>query len=189
MVARSDVTQLLADWRDGDDAALESLTPLVYDELRRMAARRMASERPDHTLQATALVHEAFVKLTEADVAPVDRTHFLALAARLMRRILVDHARAKRSDKRGGGIAPLPLDESLVPADSRAEFLDLDAAIDKLQELDRRMSDIVVMHYYGGLTYDEVAEATGTSAATVDRQLRLAKAWILRELRDDQPDA
>lgn len=181
----SSVTQLLADWRDGNDAALESLTPLVYDELRKMAARRMARERPDHTLQATALVHEAFVKLTEADVAPVDRAHFLALAARMMRRILVDHARAKQSEKRGGGIAPLPLDEGRVAAESPGALLDLDAAIDKLSALDRKLADVIVLHYYGGLTYDEVAAVRGISAATVDRQLRLAKAWILRELGND----
>ena len=185
MDPRSEVTQLLANWRDGDSGALESLTPLVYDELRRMAARRMSQERSDHTLQATALVHEAFVKLTEADVAPVDRSHFLALAARLMRRILVDHARAKRSDKRGGGIAPLSLDESLVGTDTPAGILDLDAAIDKLTAIDRKLADVIVLHYYGGMTYDEVAKATKVSAATVDRQLRLAKAWILRELSDD----
>lgn len=185
MASRSAVTQMLADWRAGDEGALNRLAPLVYDELRRIAGRYMARERADHTLQATALVHEAFVQLAEGDVAPSDRSHFLALAARLMRRILVDHARAKHAAKRGGGAARLPLADAAAADEAPPDILLLDEAIDKLAALDGRMSDILVLHYYGGLTYDEIADALGVSAATVDRRLRLAKAWILHELRDD----
>jgi RNA polymerase sigma factor (TIGR02999 family) len=185
MASRATVTQLLCEWRAGDDAALQSLTPLVYDELRSMAQRYMARERADHTLQATALVHEAFAQLTEADVEPVDRSHFLALSARLMRRILVDHARAKKSAKRGGGVPPLSLDDVQIAGDSREQILALEAAIEKLSTVDSRRSDILVLHYFGGMTYDEIAVAVGVSAATVDRQLRLAKAWLLSEFQDD----
>ena len=184
MASRSAVTQLLGEWRAGDDAALQSLTPLVYDELRKMAHRYMARERTDHTLQATALVHEAFAQLTEADVAPVDRSHFLALSARLMRRILVDYARSRNSAKRGAGVPAVSLDDVQIAAEDGEQVLVLEAAIEKLSTVDSRRSDILVLHYYGGMTYDEMAAALDVSPATVDRQLRLAKAWLLSELED-----
>jgi RNA polymerase sigma factor (TIGR02999 family) len=184
MAAARAVTKLLEDWRAGDREALGELTPLVYEELRRLAARHMRSERPNHTLQATALVNEAFIRMAGMDVPWVDRAHFYAVASRLMRRILVDHAKAHLSSKRGGGEAPLTLDAERV-ADERtmpADILEIDEALSRLERLDARKSDIVVLHFFGGLTYDETAEALGISAATVHRELRLGKAWLLNEL-------
>lgn len=184
MRATRAVTELLQDWRSGKDGALEQLTPLVYDELRRLAARHMRAERPDHTLQATALVNEAFVRLVSADVSWQDRAHFYAVAARLMRRILIDHAKAARSAKRGAGVKPLELDEGAVadPGSSQSVILEVDDALNRLAGIDARKSDIVALHYFGGLTYDEIATALDLSAATVDRELRLGKAWLRHEL-------
>ena len=186
MTSATNVTSLLRDWRTtGDDDALRALTPLVYDELHRIAERYMHSERSGHTLQATALVNEAFVRMADSDVPWVDRAHFFALAARTMRRILTDYARARLSAKRGAGAAAITLHEGLVPGDDTGRLLDIDEALDKLGEIDARKSDILVLHYFGGLTYEETAEALGVSPATVDRDLRLAKAWLASELGDD----
>ena len=178
------VTSLLSRWRNGDETALEDLTPLVYDDLRRIAGRFLRSERAGHTLQTTALVNEAFVKLVGADVPFADRVHFLAIAARIMRRILTDHARRHASRKRGGGLRIETLDEERVGGASAASILDLDDALSRLAEIDERASDSLVLHYFGGMTYAEVAAALGVSPATIDRDLRLGKAWLGNELRN-----
>lgn len=179
----SEVTRLLGAWRSGDRAALEQLTPLVYDELRHLARRYLRGERADHTLQATALVNEAFLRLAGSDVPWQDRAHFFAVAARTMRRILIDHAKARRSAKRGGGAHRTSLDELKTPGDPAAvDILEVDEALTRLADIDERKADILVLHFFGGLTYEETAEAVGISPATVDRQLRLGKAWLFTAL-------
>ncbi len=179
------VTVLLDAWRSGDAEALERLTPLVYNELRRLAQRYMSSERAGHTLQATAVVNEAFVKLIDMEVSWQDRAHFFAVAARLMRRILVDHAKAHRRIKRGGAVTTLSLDESLVVGQQKdVDLVALDEALTKLAEFDQRKCDIVELHYFGGLTYEEMAETLEISPATVHRDLRLAKAWLHNALKN-----
>jgi len=185
----SEVSRLLVAWRQGDQRALDSLMPLVYDELRRLAQSQMRGERPDHTLQTTALVHEAYLRLCGADVAWEGRVHFLAVAATVMRRILVDHARSRDRAKRGGGADPVALEEALAVSPERPEaVLALDEAIQRLSALDERKARAVELHFFGGLTYEETAAALGVSAATVDRELRLAKAWLYRELRPGGED-
>tara|TARA_R110002096_G_scaffold46132_3_gene123225 strand:- start:1184 stop:1741 length:558 start_codon:yes stop_codon:yes gene_type:complete len=179
------VTTLLRSWRSGDKAALDELTPLIYDDLRRIAARHLQAERSGHTLQATALVNEAFVRLADADLAFNDRAHFFSIAARTMRRILADYGRARRSQKRGSGNAPVTLHEDLVGDQSGSDIVDIDDALTRLAEIDERKSDILVLHYFGGMTFKETAEALEISPATVDRDLRLAKAWLVNELKDD----
>ncbi len=183
----TEVSQLLLAWRRGDATALERLLPLLYDELHRIARQQMRGERPDHTLQTTALIHEAYLRLCGADVAWEGRVHFLAVAAQTMRRVLVDHARARGRAKRGGGVDAITLDEALAPSPERAPgIVALDEAIGRLSALDERKARAVELHYFGGLTYDETAAALGVSAATVDRELRLAKAWLHRELRQSE---
>lgn len=180
---RREATVLLRAWRGGDRNALDRLLPLVYDELSGLARRALRSERSDHTLQTRALVHEAYLRLVDADISFQDRAHFLAVAARTMRRILVDHARARLRDKRGGGAARIDLDRVDLPAPGgQMEILDLHEALERLAGFDARKSAIVELHFFGGLSYDETAEAVGVSAATVDRELRLAKAWLKVEL-------
>ncbi len=164
---------------------MDRLAPLVYDDLRAIAARRLRSERAGHTLQATALVNEAYARLAEGDMTFQDRAHFFALAARMMRRILTDYARARNSQKRGGGVAAMTLDENRVSGGADSSIADLDDAIERLSGFDPRKGDILVLHYFGGMTYDEIASALDVSAATVDRDLRLAKAWLAHEFRDD----
>ncbi len=185
MTANPTVTMLLEGWRSGDADALERLTPLVYEELRRLAARQLRSERSGHTLQATALVNEAFANLAEADVPFSDRAHFFALAARMMHRILTDYGRRRASQKRGGGQRALTLEEDRVGDAVSIDILELDDALERLAKLDPRKSDALVLHYFGGMTYEETAMALDISAATVDRDLRLAKAWLANELKDD----
>lgn len=185
MTSAPTVTTLLRSWRSGDEGALNQLTPLIYDDLRRIAARHLRSERPGHTLQATALVNEAFAQLAEADVPFHDRSHFFAVAARMMRHILTDYGRARRSQKRGSGISPLTLVEDRISDSPPTDIVDLDDALQKLSKFDERKSDILVLHFFGGMTYEETAEALKISAATVDRDLRLAKAWLANELKDD----
>ena len=182
MSSDSSVTTLLQQWRAGDSAALEQLTPLVYDDLRKIAAHHLRTERPEHTLQATALVNAAFAQLVESGSAIEDRAHFLAIAARVMRHILTDYGRARRRAKRGGGVKPVPLDEQQVGVAEQADIVDLDEALDHLARFDERKADVVVLHYFGGLTYEETATALSVSPATVDRDLRLAKAWLATEL-------
>jgi RNA polymerase sigma factor (TIGR02999 family) len=178
------VTALLRAWGDGDDAALEQLTPLVEAELRRLARADMARERRDHTLQATALVNEAFLRLTEARrVRWQDRAHFLGISARLMRRVLVDHARARGYRKRGGGAERVTLVESLVASPEVAlDVVALDRALDTLAAVDVRKSRVVELRYFGGLSVEETAEVLHVSADTVKRDWRLAKLWLLHEL-------
>jgi RNA polymerase sigma factor (TIGR02999 family) len=180
---RPTVTLLLQKWGNGDKAALDELMPVVYDQLHKLASRCMRAERPEHTLRATALVHEAYLRLIESEVAWQDRVHFYAVSARLLRRILVDHAKANRRYKRGGGAGKIPLDEAvLVGPQSPAELLDLDLALERLAEQDKRKSEIVELLCFGGLTYDETAAALHISPATVHRELQMAKAWLRHEL-------
>lgn len=178
------VTTLLKLWREGDSGALDDLAPLVYEDLRRIAGRYLRSERSGHTLQTTALVNEAFVKLVGAEVPFADRVHFLAVAARIMRRILTDHARSRASHKRGGGLRIETLNEERVGGSASPSILDLDDALSRLAEVDERASDSLVLHYFGGMTHAEVAAALGVSTATTDRDLRLGKAWLGNELRN-----
>jgi RNA polymerase sigma factor (TIGR02999 family) len=180
---RQDVTMLLQQWRGGNQEALDQLVPIVYDELRRLAARCLQSERPGHTLRATALVHEAYIRLMDADIGWQDRAHFYAVAARVVRRILVEYARTHSRKKRGGGEELLPLDEAvIVGPEASSIVLDLDEALSRLAALDERKSDIIQLLFFGGLTYDETAAALDISPATVHRELKLAKAWLYREL-------
>jgi RNA polymerase sigma factor (TIGR02999 family) len=183
---RQAVTRLLSAWQSGDARALERLTPLIYEDLRHRARRYMRRERPGHTLQATAVVHEAFVKLVEMNVSWQDRAHFFAVAARQMRRILVDHAKTRFRDKRGGtttgSLDELPLD--LGPATAGdIDVLEIDEALQRLASDNPRLAEMVELHYFGGLTYQELSETLKVSEATVDREIRLAKAWILRQIR------
>ena len=171
-------TQLLTDWRSGQPQALERLTPLVYDELRRLAKNHMRSERGSHTLQATAVVHEAFLRLIQANVPLQDRTHFFAMASRLMRRVLVDHAKSRSRLKRNSG------EQSVLP-NLAVDVLALDDALESLAQLEPRLAQVIELHYFGGLTYEQIAEAVGASTATVHRDIRLARAWLLEEMRSD----
>jgi len=186
----SSVTDLLLDWRSGNAAALEQLLPLVYNELRRVAQARLRDEAAGHTLQATALVHEAYVRLVDLDrMTLTDRTHFFAMAARLMRRILVDAARARRYQKRGGGAHVVSLDEALTVSPERSrEIVALDDALKALAEVDIRKSQVIELRYFGGLSVEETAAALDVSPDTVMRDWRLARAWLLRELSGQQPD-
>ncbi|HEY3043676.1 MAG TPA: sigma-70 family RNA polymerase sigma factor [Vicinamibacterales bacterium] len=180
----SEVTQLLARWSVGDRAALDRLVPAVYGELRRMAARYLRKERPQHTLQPTALVHEAFVKLVDQrDVRWQNRAHFFGVAAQLMRRILVDHARERDAEKRGGGAACVPLSDSLAIAPSdHIDILAVDDALNRLGEIDPDQVRIVELRFFGGLTIEETAEVLGWSPGSVKREWRVAKAWLQREI-------
>src|ERR1700735_2752281 len=183
MQVPANFTQLLTDWRDGNPQALERLTPLVYDELRRLARNYMRAERGSHTLQATAVVHEAFMRLIQANVALQDRGHFFALASRLMRRVLVDHAKSRSRMKRNSGARDLLAEEPgevLPPIDF--DIVALDDALEGLQKMEPRLAQVVELFYFGGLTYDQIASALGTSAATVHRDIRLARAWLLNEI-------
>ena len=183
------VTGLLLQWGQGDERALERLIPLVQHELRQIARRYMARERADHTLQATALVNEAYLRLVDANaVVWQDRTHFFAIAARVMRRILVDHARARRAQKRGGPAARVTLDEALVvAAEPEHDFVALDAALEALAAFDGRKSRVVELRFFGGLSVEETAAVLKVSPATVMLDWKLAKAWLQREMRGDGP--
>jgi RNA polymerase sigma factor (TIGR02999 family) len=179
-----EVTGLLLSWRQGDPAALDRLTPLVYDELRRVARRHLRREPPGHSLQATALVHEVYLRLVDVDrMTLTGRTHFFAVAARLMRQILVDHARRKRADKRGGGVTMVSLDEvSPAAQTSGVDVLALDQALDALSSFDVRQCRVVELRFFAGLNIDEAAEALDVSTATVEREWAMAKAWLHRRL-------
>jgi RNA polymerase sigma factor (TIGR02999 family) len=157
--------------------------PVVYQQLRKLASISLRSERPDHTLRATALVHEAYLRLVDADVAWQDRVHFFAVSARLLRRILVDHAKANRRQKRGGGAETISLDEAvMIGPQSTGGIVELDSALQRLAAHDPRKSEIIELLCFGGLTYDEAAAALKISPATVHRELTMAKAWLHREL-------
>jgi RNA polymerase sigma factor (TIGR02999 family) len=177
------VTQLLQQWGSGNKAALDELMPVVYEQLRKLASRCLRAERPDHTLRATALVNEAYLRLVDADVAWQDRVHFFAVSARLLRRILVDHAKAHKRDKRGGGAEKISLDEAvLVGPQVSGGIVELDEALQRLAAHDQRKGELVELLFFGGLTYDETAAALSISPATVHRELKMAKAWLHREL-------
>jgi RNA polymerase sigma factor (TIGR02999 family) len=180
----ADATTLLLAWRQGDETALDELISLVYQELRRMAHRYMAGQHPGHTLQTTALVHETYLLLVDCRrVRWQDRTHFLAVTARLMRRILVDYARSRRAGKRGGHVPPVALDENLDFAPPRsADLVALDDSLAALAKIDPRKSRVVELKFFGGLDSEEIAEVLGVSQPTVLRDWKLAKLWLLREL-------
>ena len=188
MPSPSDVTGLLFDWARGDRRALDRLLPLVYDELRRIAARQLRRERAGHTLQPTALVHEAYVKLV--DQRHVDwrnRAHFYGVASQVMRRLLVDHARRHNANKRGNGFEWVAIDEGLnVPAPNQIPVLVFDDVIGRLEKLDRRLAQLVEVRAFGGCTLEEAAEVLHVSKSTAKREWRTAKAWLMRELRSER---
>jgi RNA polymerase sigma factor (TIGR02999 family) len=179
-----EVTELLRAWRQGDIAALDQLVPLVHAELRRVARSHIRREGAGHTLQATALVHEVYLRLVGLDRLTLnDRTHFFAVAARLMRQILVDHARRKRANKRGGAVTMIGLEEvSPVSQTSIVDVIALDQALDALSARDARQCRVVELRFFAGLSIDETAEAIGVSAATVEREWTMARAWLQRRL-------
>jgi RNA polymerase sigma factor (TIGR02999 family) len=178
-----EITRLLHDWRAGDRQALDRLTPMVYEELKRLATRLFRAEAPGHTLQPTALVNEAFEALARMDVSWHDSTHFYSLAARLMRRILVNHANARAAAKRGGGAAKVTLDEqSAVALGPDEQLLALDGALQEMAGFDARKAHVIEMHYFGGLSYAEMAQALDLSTTTVHEELRAARAWLQQRL-------
>ncbi len=174
-------TRLLRKWHDGDEKALSDLMSLVYAELHRLAAVQLRGERRDHTLQPTALIHEAFLRLVDLDLSWQDRTHFLSMSARVMRRVLVDHARRRRAGKRHGGMR-VCMDEVKLAVEPRYDLLALDEALGRLQEHEERTGRVVELFYFGGLTHEEIAEAEQISRTTVDRDLRFGRAWLRQEL-------
>lgn len=182
------VTQLLRAWRDGDEGALAALVPLVESELRRLARVYMARERQGHTLQTTALINEAYVRLVDAQsVQWQGRAHFLGIAARLMRRVLVDHARTRDGQKRGGAQQRIELDEAIAVSESPdINVLALDRALDALAAVDQRRSRVVEMRFFGGMSVEETADALDVSTDTVKRDWRLAKLWLMRELEGER---
>lgn len=185
MADRSDdATLLIEQWRQGDDAALEALTPLVYGELRRIAGAQMRREQGKHTLQATALVNEAFLRLSASKVDAKNRAHFLNLAATVMRRILVDHARGKQRLKRGGKNPDVTFEEGTTEDDKfQPDILDLDLALDKLEAIDPKLAECIQLVYFGGLTYEEAAAHFGVSRSAFYEDFQFAKAWLKKELR------
>lgn len=182
------ITRLLQRWTAGDARALDRVVPLVYEELRRLARRHLRGERAGHTLQSTGLVHEAFLRLSrESEVQWESRAQFFALASRLMRHVLVDHARARRADKRGGGATLLSLEDAIAAGREPAtgpvlDVLALDEALSRLERLDPRQGEVVELRFFGGLSVEETAEALEVSPATVKREWTCARAWLLREL-------
>ncbi len=182
--AGAGVTRLLLQWTEGDKQALEDLLPLVYDELRRLAKSYLQRERPGHTLQSTALVHEAYMRLVDQNVSWQSRAHFFGIAAQMMRRILVDHARGKNAAKRGDGACKVTLDEGLVAQEERdVNVLALDEALTKLSAFDLQQSQIVELRFFAGLSIEETAEILKISPATVKRDWAMAKAWLYREMQ------
>jgi RNA polymerase sigma factor (TIGR02999 family) len=185
-----EITELLQAWRQGDEQALEKLTPQVYRELHRAAKRCMARERDGHTLQTTALINELYLRLSDLKLIDwQNRGHFFALCARQMRRILTDQARARHRHKRGSGAQPVVLDVALVAApEASADLVAVDDALNQLAKVDERKSQVVEMRFFGGLSVEETAEVLSVSPDTVMRDWRLAKAWLLRELSGEKPD-
>src|SRR5262245_53597435 len=181
--SQANMTQLIIAWSEGDASALEQLTPLVYQELHRLARRYMRGERPDHTLQPSALVNEAFIRLMDwKSVTWQNRAHFFAVSAQLMRRILVDFARSRNYAKHGGGIGKVSVDTASVSEDRRKDLVALDDALQKLAQLDGRQSRVVELRFFGGLSLEETAEALQVSVGTVRRDWSMARAWLHREL-------
>jgi len=186
MSAQESLTVLLHEWCGGDEQALDKLTPVVYAELKHIAVRIFRGERSGHTLQPTALVNEAYLKLINVDVNWQDRAHFFAMAARMMRRILVNHANARLATKRGGGDVSVTYVEGALGGSteqSELSLLVLSDLIDKLSEQDERCAQAIELQYFGGLTHEEMSEALGVSTATLERDLRFAKAWLNRHMR------
>ena len=185
---RGEVTELLRAWADGEDGALDRLTPLVEAELRRLARGYMGRERREHTLQPTALVNEAFLRLTDARrIRWQDRAHFFGISARLMRRVLVDHARSRGFKKRGGGAHHLTVQEGLLPSPALSlDVMALDRALEALAAVDARKSRMIELRFFAGLTVEETAEVLHVSPDTVKRDWRLAKLWLVRELEGDK---
>jgi RNA polymerase sigma factor (TIGR02999 family) len=179
-----DITQQLQAWRSGDAAALEQVTPFLYSELRRLAHRYLSGERPDHTLTPTALINEAYLRLLEQKQPDwQNRDHFVGVVAHLMRQVLVDFARHRRAHKRGGGVADISLDDALsagVPPES--DLVDLDEALRSLEQTDARKARAIELRYFAGLTVEETAAVLSVSPATIHRELRMAEAWLCREL-------
>jgi RNA polymerase sigma-70 factor (ECF subfamily) len=182
--SRSHVTELLLAWEQGDRSALDRLLPLVQQELRRLARRQMRGERRNHTLQTTALVNEAFLRLVDLRrIRWKDRAHFFALSARLMRRVLIDYARSRNYQKRAGGALTITFDDAVIAPPERAlDLIALDDALVALARMDERKSQVVELRFFGGLSVEETAEALGVSAETVMRDWRLAKVWLVREI-------
>jgi RNA polymerase sigma factor (TIGR02999 family) len=180
----ADITLLLRRWEDGDARALDELMPLMYERLRQLARQRLRNE-PDTSLNTTSLVHEVYLKLVASPAVHLqDRGHFLGLASRVMRHLLVDHARSRSAAKRGLGVAPLELDEARwIPDDAVEDIIELDQALQRLAAIDERRSRILEQRYFGGLSLEETAEALNVSLATVKRELRTARAWLAIELR------
>jgi RNA polymerase sigma factor (TIGR02999 family) len=181
-----EVTQLLADWSQGDDAALTKLTPLVYEELRRLAHHHMVGQRPDHTLQTTALVNEAYLRLAgQTNPSWQDRAHFFAVAARAMRQILVNYAESLRTQKRGGGALKVELNEAaIVSPEQLKEIGDVHEALERLATVDSRKARVVELKYFAGLNHNEIAEVMKTSVITIRRDWAFAKAWLHKELNN-----
>lgn len=186
---REQVTRILIDWSGGDRDAPLRLMPLVYEELRRIARSYLEQERSDHTLQATALVHEAYLRLVDQKTATwQNRAHFLGVAAHSMRRILVDYARSRRAEKRGGHLEKISFDGTVDFSDERTvDLVALDDALNDLANFDQRQSDIVEMTFFGGLTNEEIGEVLGISPSTIKREWRLARAWLRREIMTGDP--
>lgn len=186
-----EITRLLTDWSAGNQAALDVLVPIIYDELRCLASNYMRNERPDHLLQTTELVHEAYLRLVgRENVNCHTRPGFFAVAAQVMRHVLVDHARGRNRAKRGGGVPPLSLEEAALISDDRAEeIIAIDSALDSLNVVDPRKSRVFELRYFGGMTVEEVAEALGVSPVTVARDWRMAKVWLRREMASRAPHA
>jgi len=182
--APSQVTKLLRVWRGGDRAALDALLPLVYDELRRVAHHHLKNERPEHTLQSAALVNEAYLRLVGQDPPELEsRAHFFAVAAQLMRQILVDYARRHRASKRGGGACMLTLDDAVaLPQRKNVDVVALDDALNSLAEADPRQSRVVELRFFAGLSLEETSKAMGIATATVQRDWTAARAWLHREI-------
>ena len=189
--SQKQITQMLVDWGNGDQAALEKLTPLVYTELHRLARRYMGRERPGHTLQTSALVNEAYIRLIDwKKIQWQNRAHFFAVSAQLMRRILVDFARTRNYAKRGGAVRNVSLEEAtVISREKSGDIVALDDALDSLAQLNERQSRVVELRFFGGLSLEEIAEVLKVSVGTVRRDWSLARAWLHRELRktDDSP--
>ena len=185
MAGAPEITVLLKDWGKGDQKAGDQLTPLIYDELQRHAARLFRGENPAHTLQPTALVHEAYAKLINVEVSWQDRSHFYAMAARMMKRLLINHANARKAAKRGGGAIHVTFEEGQIADEGDdALLLDLTEALSDLEQIDARKAELVELQYFGGLTLEEMQNVTGLSPATIGRDLRFARAWLKDRLTE-----
>jgi RNA polymerase sigma factor (TIGR02999 family) len=189
MAETSEITTLLKAWEQGDKSALDKLMPLVYDELRRQASRYLRKERANHTLQTTDLIHEAYLKMVDQkNVSWQNRSHFFAISAKCLRQILIDYARKRHREKRGGQVEIVPIDEvQIMSAEKSLELIALHEVLKNLENQDRQKSRIVEMRYFGGLTMEEIAEVLGVSKRTVERDWQMAKAWLYKEMKKSSP--